>query len=72
MPEIGHVGQSGWQGTCEKVLTEIKVLQTLTRGNVGRQCGVNGVVIEREGMEVVKTTEERGERSGNVSVGEVE
>lgn len=58
--------------TSEEVLGEIKVNEILTRGDVGRDGGIDVVVVQGNGGKVLETAKEGREGAGEVGAGEVE
>ena len=57
--------------TSNEVLGEIKVDEILTRGDVGRDGGIDAVVVEVNEGKVLETAKEGRARTGEVSVREV-
>lgn len=48
------------------------MLKIATRGEIIRESGIDGVVVERDKTEILKTAEKRRKRAANVGVGEVD
>lgn len=72
MPEVWKVGEGVGKSTGEEILREVEVAETPAGGDVEREGGVNGVVVEDKGGEILEVADDGGERSGEVGVGEVD
>lgn len=72
MPETRDLRERIRDGTNQEVLSQVKVLERLTRGDIGGEGRANGVVGEREEDERGKAAKEDGEGTGELKGGEVD